>query len=53
MKSLRSLSREQLVFGVLFTLLVALGALLFMHDLRHRPPGKSRIAWPEPAPAKP
>ena len=49
MRPTRSKSTGQRLFGSLLILLGALGAILLFEWLGQRPPGKSRIDWPQPA----
>ena len=46
-------STGQMLYGSVLILLVVLAVILLIKDLARRPPGKSRVDWPEPASAKP
>ncbi len=42
-------SPDQLLFGSVLILLSVLGVILLFKWLGQRPPGKSRVDWPQPA----
>jgi hypothetical protein len=53
MKARQPMSRDQLMFTVVFILLAVLTILLWFQDPVHRYTGKSRIDWPPPVQPKP